>query len=230
MSKLWVVLMTAGLMWELISGNGIRKDSAISLRYIGMKFDFGWTSGGAEPYCCGVSFLAAVGYLRLVWVVSGANHRTGGGRDAARADGTGARLAAGQTLLLEPRPFAYATGTPPRVCCPRNRRTTWETGVASVSLTTCDCSRWQETVLQKSEWRLCLWYVEALRWALWPEEDVAGAAEDEEDVECLLVPLVMVPGRTLARLRLLPDRDSVPSVWDTKTRVVSDITSPPVDP
>lgn len=34
---------------------------------------------------------------------------------------------------------------------------------------------------------------------------------DEEVDECLLVPFVMVPGRTRARERLLLDRDSIPS-------------------
>lgn len=38
-----------------------------------------------------------------------------------------------------------------------------------------------------------------------PEEE--AAAEEE----CLLVPLVIVLGRTRARDRLLPDRDSLPS-------------------
>lgn len=54
--------------------------------------------------------------------------------------------------------------------------------------------------------------MEALRCALWPEEDDEGPPEEEEEVECLLVPLVMVPGRTRARLRLLPDLDSLLSV------------------
>lgn len=66
-------------------------------------------------------------------------------------------------------------------------------------------------VLQKSECRLWRWYVEALRCALWPEVD-DGAPEEEEDVECLLLPLVMALDRTRARLRLLPVRDSVPFV------------------
>lgn len=51
--------------------------------------------------------------------------------------------------------------------------------------------------------------MEALRCGLWAEEEVAP--EDEVEEECLLVPLVMVPGRTLARLRLLPDRVTVVS-------------------
>lgn len=45
------------------------------------------------PYCGCVNFLSPVGYLCLIWVVSGANHRTGGGWDAAGADGSGARFA-----------------------------------------------------------------------------------------------------------------------------------------
>lgn len=49
--------------------------------------------------------------------------------------------------------------------------------------------------------------MEALRCGLWVEEEVAP--EEEVEVECLLVPLVMVPGRTLTRLRLLPDRETV---------------------
>lgn len=53
--------------------------------------------------------------------------------------------------------------------------------------------------------------MEALRCALWPEEEEA-APEEEEEVVCLLVPLVMAPGRTRARLRLLPDRDTLLSV------------------
>lgn len=50
--------------------------------------------------------------------------------------------------------------------------------------------------------------MEALRWVvlLWEEE-----VEVVEEVECLLVPLVTVLGRTRARLRLLVDRDSLPS-------------------
>lgn len=52
--------------------------------------------------------------------------------------------------------------------------------------------------------------MEALRWALWLEEE--GAPDEEDEVECLLVPLVMAPVRTRAKLRLLPDRDSLPSV------------------
>lgn len=52
--------------------------------------------------------------------------------------------------------------------------------------------------------------MEALRCGLCPEEE-DGAPEEEEDVECLLVPFEMVLGRTRAKLRLLPDRDSVPS-------------------
>lgn len=50
--------------------------------------------------------------------------------------------------------------------------------------------------------------MEALRCGLWVEEEVAPDEEEVEE-ECLLVPLVMVPGRTLARLRLLPDRVTV---------------------
>lgn len=53
--------------------------------------------------------------------------------------------------------------------------------------------------------------MDALRCALVPEEE-DGAPEEEEEAECLLVPLVMALGRTRARLRLLPDRDSLPSV------------------
>lgn len=66
---------------------------------------------------------------------------------------------------------------------------------------------------QKSECRLWRWYVEALRCALWPEEEDC-APEEEEEVECLLVPLAMAPalGRIRARLKLLLDRDSVASV------------------
>ena len=54
--------------------------------------------------------------------------------------------------------------------------------------------------------------MEALRWALWAEdEEEAGPVDDEE--ECLLVPLVMVlPGRTRDRLRQLAERESPPSV------------------
>lgn len=52
--------------------------------------------------------------------------------------------------------------------------------------------------------------MEALRWVLLCEEEVE---EEEEPVaeECLLVPLVMGLGRTLARDRLLAVRASLPS-------------------
>ena len=66
---------------------------------------------------------------------------------------------------------------------------------------------------QKSLCLRCRWYVEALRGVLLCED------EDEEDEpvaeECLLVPLVMGLGRTLARDRLLAERDSVPSFETT---------------
>lgn len=57
-------------------------------------------------------FLAPVGYLGLVGVMSRADHGAGGGRDAPRANGARARLAAWQTLLLKPRRLAYTTRTP----------------------------------------------------------------------------------------------------------------------
>lgn len=62
--------------------------------------------------------------------------------------------------------------------------------------------------------------MEALRWVLLCEEEVE---EEEEPVaeECLLVPLVMGLGRTLARDRLLAVRASLPSYkfpvfWDRR--------------
>lgn len=53
--------------------------------------------------------------------------------------------------------------------------------------------------------------MEALRCALWPEEEDC-APEEQEEVECLLVPLVMAPDRIRARLKVLLDRESVTSV------------------
>lgn len=79
-------------------------------------------------------------------------------------------------------------------------------------------------VSQKSECRLWRWYVEALRCALWPDEE-DWAPEEEEEVECLLVPLAMVPDRIRARLKLLLDRDSVPSACETDTKLQRDRTS-----
>lgn len=65
--------------------------------------------------------------------------------------------------------------------------------------------------------------MEALRWVLLCEEEVE---EEEEPVaeECLLVPLVMGLGRTLARDKLLAVRASLPScnVAGTLDRNVSE--------
>lgn len=55
--------------------------------------------------------------------------------------------------------------------------------------------------------------MEVLRCTLWPElaEEEEGPVEEEVvAAECLVVPLVMVPGRARARLRLLADRDTPP--------------------
>lgn len=85
-------------------------------------------TGWFNTYCGWVNFLAPVGYLGLIWVMSGANHGTRGGWDATGPNGIGARLADWHSLLFKPRPFAYTTGTPFGVRRPWNCWTTWEIG------------------------------------------------------------------------------------------------------
>lgn len=115
---MWTVL--CAVIWcnvrTLPSWWGIKRNGLVTL-----------DDSGHTAYRRGVDFLAAVRYLSFIWVVSGANHRTRGSWDASGANGIGARLADWQSLLLKPRPFSYATGTPPRVCWPWNCWTTWKT-------------------------------------------------------------------------------------------------------
>lgn len=77
------------------------------------------------PYCGCVHVLSAVGYLRLIGVVSRANHRTGGGRDVSGSDGAGARFADRQPLLFKSNTFTDTTGTPLGMRGGGNPRTTW---------------------------------------------------------------------------------------------------------
>lgn len=136
---MFTVSMTAlsvQLRRAVIWGNGIRRtirilpSAPVVLRRItcDIFFFFHWMIHHIHKisYRSWVNVLSPVRYLGLIWVVSRANHRTGGGRDAAGANGRGARLADRQPLLFQPHPVANAARTPLGVCRPRNPWPTWE--------------------------------------------------------------------------------------------------------
>lgn len=84
-----------------------------------------WIIDQKNTYCGWTNFFAAVRYLRLIWVVGGANHWTRGSWEVTGPNCISACLACWQSLLFESRPFSYTTRTSFGVRWAWNCWTTW---------------------------------------------------------------------------------------------------------